>query len=215
MTTPPVTRCPTRSRRRPGDGPWSASLPPSPARVLDAGTGTGSLAFVAADLGYEVTGVDLSEGMLERARVKAEERGVDVALVHGPAEAPPPGPFEAVIERHVLWTMPDPVAALVAWRSVTVPGGRLVLLEGSWGGEGPFVAATDALARVVERVYRHRRPSPRDVSRRSAVAAAGLARPGAVPGGRPGRGMGAHPDRPFARRRVGDRARDSPGRSAR
>lgn len=129
------------------------ALPPAPAHVLDAGTGTGSLAFVAADLGYEVTGVDLSEGMLERARVKAEERGVDVALVHGPAEAPPPGPFDAVIERHVLWTMPDPVAALVAWRSVTVPGGRLVLLEGSWGGEGPFVAATDALAQVAERAF--------------------------------------------------------------
>jgi len=144
------------------------TLPPAPASVLDAGTGTGSLALAAADLGYEVTGVDLSDGMLQRARAKAADRGVEIAFVHGPAEAPPSGPFDAVIERHVLWTIPDPVAALIAWRSVTAPGGRLVLLEGSWGGEGPFVAPSDALARFVGRAYgiveHHHATYPEDLS---------------------------------------------------
>ena len=144
------------------------TLPPAPARVLDAGTGTGSLALAAAELGHDVTGVDLSEGMLDRARAKATERGVDIVLVHGPAEDPPTGPFDAVIERHVLWTIPDPVAALISWRAVTVPGGRLVLLEGSWGGEGPFVGAADMVARVVERAYglhdHHHATYPQDLS---------------------------------------------------
>jgi ubiquinone/menaquinone biosynthesis C-methylase UbiE len=129
------------------------TLPVRPGRVLDVGTGTGSLALLAADLGYDVTGVDLSDAMLERARSKAGARGVAIDFVHGPAEEPPGGPFDAVIERHVLWTIPDPVAALHAWRSVTAPGGRLVLLEGSWGGESPFVAVADAMARQVERAY--------------------------------------------------------------
>lgn len=129
------------------------TLPPAPARVLDAGTGTGSLAIAAAELGYAVTGVDLSEEMLERARAKATERGIEIDFTCGAAEGPPVGPFDAVIERHVLWTIPDPVAALEAWRSVAAPGGRLVLLEGSWGGEGPFVAVADAAATLVERAF--------------------------------------------------------------
>jgi SAM-dependent methyltransferase len=144
-----------------------ATLPPAPASVLDAGSGTGSIAFLVAELGHVVTGVDLSDGMLAQARAKADERGLDVTFVHGPAEAPPPGPFDAIVERHVVWTLPDPVAALAAWRESCVPGGRLVLLEGSWGGEGPFVAAADAAARALDRLQgradHHHAPYPTDL----------------------------------------------------
>jgi SAM-dependent methyltransferase len=145
-----------------------ATLPPAPAAVLDAGTGTGSVALLAAELGHRVTGVDLSDGMLARARTKAAARGLDVTFVHGPAEEPPPGPFDAVIERHVVWTLPDPAGALRAWRAACRPGGRLVLLEGSWGGEGPFVSAADALARVLDGLQgqksHHHAPYPADLS---------------------------------------------------
>jgi SAM-dependent methyltransferase len=144
-----------------------ATLPPPPARVLDAGTGTGSIAFLTAELGHQVTGVDLSGGMLERARGKALAQGLDVTFVHGPAESPPEGPFDAVVERHVVWTLPDPVDALRAWRSVCRSGGRLVLFEGSWGGEGPLVPVADALARFLDRVEgrgdHHHAPYPADL----------------------------------------------------
>jgi SAM-dependent methyltransferase len=115
---------------------WKATLrrvlPEPPCSLLDVGAGTGSLSLMAAELGYRVTGLDLSEGMLGKARTKAAERSLDVTFVHGPADRPPEGPFDAVIERHVIWTILDPVAALAAWRSVVVPKGRLVLLEGVW-----------------------------------------------------------------------------------
>jgi len=151
-----------------------------------------SIALLIAELGHRVTGVDLSERMLARARMKAESRGLDIAFVHGPAESPPAGPFGAIVERHVIWTLQDPVAALDAWRSSCVPGGRLVLLEGSWGGEGPFVTAADAIVRAVDRMQRrtdhHHAAYPTDLSLplqgvRSpvpyldAVAAAGWLRP--------------------------------------
>jgi SAM-dependent methyltransferase len=50
---------------------WLAAL----ADVLDAGTGTGFLAFLLADLGHRVTGIDLSEDMLSAALARAAAAG--------------------------------------------------------------------------------------------------------------------------------------------
>lgn len=120
---------------------WSAAvarlLPPPPARVLDAGAGTGFLSLAAARLGHQVTAVDLSPGMLARLRSSAQREGVSIEIVEGGAERPPPGPFDAVIERHLMWTLPDPAAALAAWRRVA-PAGRLVLFEGLWSRVDPI-----------------------------------------------------------------------------
>jgi SAM-dependent methyltransferase len=113
---------------------WRAALrrnlPEPPARVLDAGAGTGAITVLLAELGYRVTALDLSEAMLARAREKAAGRGLDVEFAVGPADRPPAGPFDSVVERNVLWTNPDPVGTLAAWRKATVPGGRLLVLEG-------------------------------------------------------------------------------------
>ena len=45
--------------------------------VLDLGTGTGAIALALAGEAGEVIGRDISEGMLEQAREKASERGID------------------------------------------------------------------------------------------------------------------------------------------
>lgn len=47
-------------------------------RILDIGCGTGRHASELASRGYAVTGVDLSDSMLKRAREKAAERNVTV-----------------------------------------------------------------------------------------------------------------------------------------
>ena len=120
--------------------------------MLDVGAGTGALSLLAAELGYEVTALDLSEGMLSKARVKAEASGVELTFLIGPAAEPPPGPFDAIMERHVVWTMPDPVTVLRAWRDVVVPGGRLVLFEGVWGADAPTQKAKDGAAEALRRV---------------------------------------------------------------
>lgn len=132
---------------------WRAALlrhlPPPPARILDAGAGTGSISLLAAELGHEVTSLDLSPAMLEQAGRKARERGLRIQTVVAPATEPPPGPFDAVVERHLLWTTPDPVAALSAWRGVA---GRVVLFEGMWhlGGAVGWLRerATETLRRA-------------------------------------------------------------------
>ncbi|HUP28057.1 MAG TPA: class I SAM-dependent methyltransferase, partial [Chloroflexia bacterium] len=54
-------------------------LPPAPARILDIGGGPGRYSIALAQLGYEVTLVDLSRGLLDFAREKAGEAGVTLA----------------------------------------------------------------------------------------------------------------------------------------
>jgi SAM-dependent methyltransferase len=148
----------------------TVDLPPAPARILDVGAGTGALSLAAAELGHEVTAVDLSGEMLGRGRTKAAERRLDVTFVEGRAESPPDGPFDAVITRHLLWTLPAPVEALRAWRAVVVPGGRLAVFEGSWAGDDPFVTVKDAIARVIEGLVGsedgHHAPYPPEVLER-------------------------------------------------
>ncbi len=47
-----------------GEAAFCAALVPAPARVLDAGCGTGRVAIRLQDLGYECVGVDVDESML-------------------------------------------------------------------------------------------------------------------------------------------------------
>lgn len=51
----------------------------SPRRVLDLACGTGTVAQMLAETGYEVVGVDLSEAMITQARLKAARRGLAIA----------------------------------------------------------------------------------------------------------------------------------------
>jgi SAM-dependent methyltransferase len=124
-----------------------AWLPPAPSDVLDLGCGTGSLALLAVEAGHRVLGVDLSPRMVERARAKLGETATVLA---GDAAEPPVGDrrFDVVLVRHVVWTLPDPHAALRRWVSLLRPGGRLVLVEGRWCGDAdsrPYGEGTDRL----------------------------------------------------------------------
>ncbi|MEA1864458.1 MAG: methyltransferase domain-containing protein [Euryarchaeota archaeon] len=95
--------------------------------ILDIGAGTGFLSIMLAEIGYRVVGLDLSEEMIARARNKARNRGVEVEFKPGDAENLPfeTGSFDAIVNRAVLWTLPDPKKALAEWRRVLKPGGRL------------------------------------------------------------------------------------------
>ncbi len=126
-------------------------LPAAPARVADLGCGTGTLALLLTEEGYDVTGVDFSPEMIRRARAKAPR----VDFVEADASAPPldPAAYDVVLSRHVLWAMPEPAAALARWADLLRDGGRLVLVEGSWStGAGLTGADTVALVEGLGRV---------------------------------------------------------------
>jgi SAM-dependent methyltransferase len=124
---------------------WAARLaswlPDPPTEVLDLGCGTGSLSLLLAQQGHRVTAVDVSPRMVEHARRKLADVDVRV-LVGDAADVPPLGrQLDVVLVRHLLWTLPDPVAALRHWVGLSRPGGRLVLIEGRWGDTGSYVEA--------------------------------------------------------------------------
>jgi ubiquinone/menaquinone biosynthesis C-methylase UbiE len=51
---------------------------PAGSKVLDCACGTGNHAIWMAEQGYDVTASDISENMLEQAKIKAEEAEVDI-----------------------------------------------------------------------------------------------------------------------------------------
>jgi len=180
---------PSHYPRRPQEqAAWAAALrrllPEPPATVLDVGAGTGFLSLLLAGQGYDVTAVDLSPGMLGRLRTKATERGLSIQTVEADALNPPAGDFDAVVERHLLWTLPDPGAALAAWRKVA-PRGRLVLIEGTWGsadsaGLGRWRAEARRLVELVRGSEPHHHGHYSDRVRRALPHGHGLSTADAV-----------------------------------
>ncbi|MFF5258091.1 class I SAM-dependent methyltransferase [Actinomadura viridis] len=116
-----------------------AWAPSGPADVLDAGCGTGSLSVLLAAAGHRVTGVDLAPQMIEQARTKMAAAGLAGRFLVGVASVPPTGGerFDLLLCWHLVWTLPDPHAALREWVARLRPHGRLVMVEGRWGESGP------------------------------------------------------------------------------
>jgi ubiquinone/menaquinone biosynthesis C-methylase UbiE len=140
----------------------------APQRVLDVGCGTGFLTLMLAQLGHEVTGIDLSQQMIDRAGRKAEHAGLQIAFRIGDAVAIDCADeaYDLVVARHLIWTLPDPQRGVAEWLRVLRPGGRLILIEGKW-------ADNEALA------LSYARPASRLIARLIDAATAILPRGGA------------------------------------
>lgn len=96
-------------------------------RILDVACGTGNAVIPAAQRGAEVTGLDLTPKLLEEARVRAAEAGVEVALIEGDAEELPfeDNSFERVISVFGAMFAPDHQRAADELLRVCGPGGKV------------------------------------------------------------------------------------------
>lgn len=95
-------------------------------QVVDVGTGTGRAAIALARDGYQVTGVDSSQAMLDETRRLAEELPLD--LRQGDLLALPctDGSADTVVALNVLVHFPNWREALMDWLRVVRPGGRIL-----------------------------------------------------------------------------------------
>lgn len=108
--------------------------------VLEVGVGTGkNLKYYPEDC--SVIGIDNSEGMLEKAREKAEGmKNVTLLLMDAEHLEFPDNSFDYVITTFVLCSVPDPVKALEEMHRVLKPDGEMINLE-HMRSNNPLIAA--------------------------------------------------------------------------
>ncbi len=104
--------------------------------LLDVATGTGNVAIPAALAGSSVTGLDLTPRLLEAARVRAADAGLDVRFVEGDAEELPfeDASFERVTSCFGVMFAPRQRLAAGELARVARPGARIVFT--AWTPEG-------------------------------------------------------------------------------
>jgi demethylmenaquinone methyltransferase/2-methoxy-6-polyprenyl-1,4-benzoquinol methylase len=117
--------------------------PLKPKQILDVATGTGDFAIMALTIDPEkVTGVDISEGMLEMGRKKIERKGLTnkVTLLSGDSENLPfdQNKFDAVTVAFGVRNFENLEKGLAEIFRVIRPGGMVVVLEFSRPRKFPF-----------------------------------------------------------------------------
>ncbi len=99
-------------------------------RTLELAVGTGvNLAYYPSDV--QLTGIDLTPGMLAVSRQRAQELGLDVEFLIGDAQSLdlPDNHFDTVVTTLLMSTIPNYRQAATEIRRVLKPRGKLLLLD--------------------------------------------------------------------------------------
>ena len=114
------------------------------ANILDVATGTADMAIMMAKelSANQITGIDISEGMLEIGRNKILHLGLEkkISLQTGDSEAMefPDASFDAITVAFGVRNFENLMRGLLEMRRVLKPGGKLIILEFSKPKAGTF-----------------------------------------------------------------------------
>lgn len=126
-------------------GPELLELSPG-ARLLEVGVGTG-LSLPLLPRNIEITGIDLSQKMLDQATKRADSlRMKHVQLLKMDANQLdfPDGSFDRVFAAYFISTVPHPVQVVKEMKRVCRKGGYIVFLN-HFQSEHPFMALCDKI----------------------------------------------------------------------
>ena len=103
-------------------------------RILEVGTGPGFFAILLAELGYDVTAIDLTPAMLAEAKKNAGALAERIRFMEMNAESLDfkEALFDVVISRNLTWNLPHPATACAEWARVLRPGGLLLNFDANW-----------------------------------------------------------------------------------
>lgn len=103
-----------------------AVRPESGAMATDVGCGAGALSLMLARAGAQVTGVDISAPLVQLARQRAGEEGLDVKFQLADASLwRPAEPAQIAVSRFGVMFFAEPAKAFRNIRAGMAPGGRL------------------------------------------------------------------------------------------
>lgn len=103
----------------------------APGTLLEVGVGTG-LTLARYPAATHVTGIDISEDMLVRARQRAArlpQRRIELHAMDAERMAFADASFDCVVLPYVLSVTPDPARLVAELRRVCRPGGHIVILN--------------------------------------------------------------------------------------
>ncbi len=103
------------------------AIEPSGRQALDVGCGGGILSESLARSGAQVTGIDLSEALVELAGRHADEQGLHMYYRHASAEQlaeKEPASFDITTCMEVLEHIPEPEQVVAACSRILRPGGH-------------------------------------------------------------------------------------------
>ena len=134
--------------------PIRDALGTAPFRVLELACGTGEVTRLILDLGHDVTALDFSEAMLAVARRKhAGNPQVRFILADAENTMEPAESYDAIVCRHLVWTLTEPETAFAEWLRVLKPGGKLVIFDGDWATPTRLGRIAASLISLIDRWY--------------------------------------------------------------